>query len=72
MEGSGTSMTMCIVEDKLINCQLNYQPAPNSIPLVSLCSREDFGRIPELAINPLNERIIDSFYFNSNENEENE
>lgn len=35
----------------------------------SFLSREDFGRIPELAINPLNERIIDSFYFNSDENE---
>ncbi|XP_028396089.1 calcineurin B homologous protein 1-like [Dendronephthya gigantea] len=35
-------------------------------------SREDFGRIPELAINPLNERIIDSFYFNCNENDEQE
>ena len=33
-------------------------------------SREDFGRIPELAINPLSERIIDSFYFNCNENDE--
>ncbi|XP_046849226.1 calcineurin B homologous protein 1-like isoform X1 [Xenia sp. Carnegie-2017] len=37
-----------------------------------LLSREDFGRIPELAINPLNERIIDSFYFNSDENDEQE
>ncbi|CAB4029068.1 calcineurin B homologous 1 [Paramuricea clavata] len=35
-------------------------------------SREDFGRIPELAINPLNERIIDSFYFHCSDIDEQE
>lgn len=41
-----------------------YQVQTDLFPPLNLCpcSREDFQRIPELAINPLGDRIINAFF----------
>ena len=51
LPGACIAQVLFLLIDKLINKLIEYN-----------CRREDFLRIPELAINPLGDRIVHAFF----------
>ena len=45
-----------------LDCLMHLKYAQITYNAILLCRRDDFSRIPEFAINPLAQRIVDTFF----------